>query len=323
MKRFDIEPLTESRRAKLERALFEKMDGEAPPARVTEPPRGFGVRPIVAFVLAGAAAAVLGAGGWELLRSRASPLQSHLETVESPTHIVVGESSLDVGAHTAVSFSGDDARGIVVVLEHGEVECEVAPRRGRPPFVVQSGDVSVRVIGTRFRVAHTGDSTVVSVVHGIVEVDEHEHATTIGAGESWPAATTAIVSPSTPATVPTQAAAPPVVVPTPVAASSPLPPLRAPNVASSSPPEPELSAREQYERALAEESTQPEAALATYQALATGSDAWAMNALFAESRLTLERGDRERAKTLLDEYIARFPSGPNAGDARALRARLQ
>jgi TolA-binding protein len=64
-------------------------------------------------------------------------------------------------------------------------------------------------------------------------------------------------------------------------------------------------------------------ALATYRELAAGSGPWAMNALFAEGRFEVERGHRAEAKRLLDEYLARFPSGPNAQDARVLRARVE
>ncbi len=163
-RRFDIEPLSEARRARVERALFERLDREgelAAPERT--PARIPSSRPIAVFVLAGAAAAFLGAFGWEVLRARTSPETSHLATAGSATHVVVGESSLDVAPFTALSFRGDDTQGIVIVLERGEVDCEVAPRRGRPPFVVQSGDVSVRVIGTHFRVSRDGDVTHVSV----------------------------------------------------------------------------------------------------------------------------------------------------------------
>src|ERR1035437_2785507 len=187
-RRFDLEPLSESRRARIERPLFERLDREGELAPAERPsPRIPNSRPIAAFVLAGAAAAILGAVGWEALRVRPSTEPSHLATAGTATHVVVGESSLDVAPYTVLSFRGDDAQGIVIVLERGEVDCEVAPRSGRPPFVVRSGDVSVRVIGTHFRVSRDGDVTHVSVDHGIVEVDEHDHATMLTAGQTWPA----------------------------------------------------------------------------------------------------------------------------------------
>lgn len=320
-RRFDIEPLSEARRARVERALFERLDREGELAAPERPPARIpSARPIAVFVLAGAAAAFLGAFGWEALRARTSPETSHLATAGSATHVVVGESSLDVAPFTALSFRGDDSQGIVIVLERGEVDCEVAPRKGRPPFVVQSGDVSVRVIGTHFRVSRDGDVTHVAVDHGIVEVDEHEHATTLTAGQSWPAtvAPPPVPVPSVTASVLPSASAP--LASTVAHVSSAPPPTAAPS-ASVAPQAP--SSRERYEKALSLESSQPDVALATYRELARGSDPWAMNALFAAGRFEHERGHRAEARKLLDEYLARFPNGPNEQDARVLRAQLE
>jgi hypothetical protein len=324
-RRFDIEPLSEARRARVERALFERLDREgelaAPERPVARIPSS---RPIVVFVLAGAAAAFLGAFGWEALRARPSTEASHLATAGAATHVVVGESSLDVAPFTVLSFRGDDTQGIVIVLERGEVDCEVAPRKGRPPFVVQSGDVSVRVIGTHFRVSRDGDVTHVSVDHGIVEVDEHDHATMLTAGQTWPAppplpvpSVTASVLPTASAPFASTSARASSAPPTP---SGALPPSIMPS-ASAAAREP--SPRERYEKALSLESSQPDVALATYRELAKGTDPWAMNALFAEGRFEVERGHRAEARKLLDEYLVRFPTGPNEKDARVLRAQLE
>ena len=54
---------------------------------------------------------------------------------------------------------------------------------------------------------------------------------------------------------------------------------------------------------------------------ASGSGPWAANALFAEARLSAERGQREAARALLSAYLNRFPDGRNAADARALLIR--
>lgn len=319
--RFDLEPLSDARRARVERSLFERLDREAALAPAQGPrSRRPSSRPVAVFILAGAAAAVIGAVGWEALRARPSTEASHLATAGAATHVVIGESSLDVAPYTVLSFRGDDTQGIVVVLDHGEVDCEVAPRRGRPPFVVRSGDVSVRVIGTHFRVSRDGDATQVSVAHGIVEVDEHEHATTVTAGQTWPAASPPPAPSAVPSAVPSASA--PFAAPS-IRASSGGPPL----ASAAWPPAPTASSaaspRERYEKALSLESSQPDAALATYRELAGGTGPWAMTALFAEGRFEFERGHRADARKLLDDYVARFPNGPNAQDARVLRARLE
>jgi len=47
------------------------------------------------------------------------------------------------------------------------------------------------------------------------------------------------------------------------------------------------------------------------------------HALYAQARLELELGHTGRARTLLERYLARYPSGVNAEDARALLRRLR
>jgi hypothetical protein len=95
---------------------------------------------------------------------------------------------------------------------------------------------------------------------------------------------------------------------------------------SPEPPPPAITSaalRERFESAAALEVRDPLAAARIYRELASGSGAWAANALFAEARLSVERGHREAARTLLSAYLDRFPSGPNAADARALLIRLK
>jgi hypothetical protein len=59
-----------------------------------------------------------------------------------------------------------------------------------------------------------------------------------------------------------------------------------------------------------------------YRRLAAGRGAWAANALYAAARLSLDRGDRTTASQLAHAYLARFPRGANAADARALLDRI-
>jgi hypothetical protein len=77
-----------------------------------------------------------------------------------------------------------------------------------------------------------------------------------------------------------------------------------------------------YESAARMESQNPEGALALYRKVASDSGAWAANALYAAGRLQADRGRRADAARLLDEYLARFPNGANARDARDLRDTL-
>ncbi|HSQ68260.1 MAG TPA: FecR family protein [Polyangiaceae bacterium] len=313
--RFEVEDLPPDRWARIEREVFDRLDREeqAPVsvARPTNGPR----RAIATFVLAGAAAAVIGAVAWETLRPASRGEASRVTTDAAATHVQVGENELEVGAHSSVAIAGNDGAGIEIALDQGDIDCEVAPRRGRPPFVVSAGDVRVRVVGTHFHVARHGEDTRVSVDHGTVEVSEHANVTLVHAGESWPPP--APTQPAAPAPAPVDArpsATTALVAPSPSAR-----PAAAPALTNAAQGEP--SRRERYERALGLESSQPDAALSTYRELAVGSDAWAMNALFAESRLELERGHAQEARRLASDYLSRFPNGPNARDARELRAR--
>ena len=62
--------------------------------------------------------------------------------------------------------------------------------------------------------------------------------------------------------------------------------------------------------------------MTAYRTLAAGPGPWAANARYAAARLALDRGDRATARELATSYLARFPRGGNAADARALLARL-
>lgn len=218
----------------------------------------------------------------------AAPLRSDSEitrivTSSAETHTTLGEAALTLSANSDVRVRGSDERGWLVELERGEVQCEVAPRHGRPAFVVQAGETRVRVVGTRFSVAREGDGATVSVREGQVQVESGKAQVLLGPGERWPPAGTQ-------------------------------PKARA----SKQSPE---SARARFERAARLEPSQPEKALRLYADLVKTRGPWAANALYAQARLESERGNRERARALLQRYLARYPKGVNAPDVRALLER--
>src|SRR5262245_32468288 len=185
-RRPQIERLSEETWARIKRNVFARLDAEelrlASPARLRRQPW----LPLAAFVLSGAAAAIV-VMLWHHPQRVAVDTPSRIATVEAGTHVSYGELGLDVAAQSALVVSGDDERGRLVVLDRGAVTCEVAPRLGRPPFVVQAGDVRVQVIGTRFVVARKDDGATVTVEHGTVEVSSPGGHAFVHAGESWPA----------------------------------------------------------------------------------------------------------------------------------------
>jgi hypothetical protein len=318
MRKLEIEPLDKARWDRIERDLETRLEREpvAPRAAAALPPQRAS-RPVVAFVLAGAAAAAIGAFAWEKLRpsgrvAENGPDVARVETQDAPSHVEFGGATLEVGAHSSARIEGTYDTGVLLLLDHGEVECEVASRHGRPPFVVRAGDVDVRVVGTHFRVDREDGATHVSVQRGVVQVESHGITTRVPAGSAWPE--TAKAEPAG-----TQAAPPVVVASKP---PSPEPKLRpAPQATATALPT--TSPRESYDRALTLEATRPTEALAIYRDLAAGDGSWAMNALYAEARLELERGDKDAARKLFADYLRRYPTGPNANDARELSAKLQ
>src|ERR1700734_693813 len=87
--------------------------------------------------------------------------------------------------------SGDDEHVVVLVLNPGRVEGDVRPRKARPPFVVEAGPVTVRVIGTHFAVGRGADGTTVDVQRGVVDVESGEQHVLVHAGEHWPSSSLA------------------------------------------------------------------------------------------------------------------------------------
>jgi hypothetical protein len=312
--KFEIERLSEAREGRIEEALFERLREVRPFTRraVPEPTAPERWKLAVAFVMTGAAAAFVGAFGLHLLKP-ASPVVAfpavvglapyHIVASRTRSHMRIGESELYLSPESEASIDGDDdARGILVRLERGAVECEVSPRRGRPPFVVQAGAVSIRVVGTHFRVSLSDTNASVDVDRGTVEVKAiGAPASELHAGDHWVWPPSLDVGP-------------------PAASGSALSPRLAPDRGGGAAT---TLAMDRYNRAVEIEGRSPGEALSIYRSLAQASGPWAMNALFAWGRLAADRGDRGEAVRVLSDYLARYPEGPNAEDARQLLVRLR
>lgn len=314
--KIEIEPLSEARWARVERAVLEAAVAGPVEPRVAAPDPAPRWRLSAGLlVLAGALAAIAGGLAWRALQPDSRGGATRVETAANGSRVEFGESTIDVGPASAVRLAGDDSHGVVVTLDSGRVECDVTPRRGRPPFLVEAGSVEVRVVGTHFVVARTGDSIAVDVERGQVEVTSNGARSLVSAGAHWPASPEPTPEPS-PAAAPADA---------PARESSP---GRSAPVETRATPAPTraaagLSPREQYEAASKLEAQQPAAALALYRELVRQGGAWGENALFAAGRLEADRGDHDDARRLLGEYLARYPAGPNANDARQLLDRLR
>jgi transmembrane sensor len=78
-------------------------------------------------------------------------------------------SRLSLASGTRLEVLRNDGRSFVTVLRRGEATFDVKPG-GPRHWVVEAGELSVEVVGTRFRVERAPAATRVSVDHGVVVV---------------------------------------------------------------------------------------------------------------------------------------------------------
>ena len=224
------------------------------------------------------------------------------------SRFTVGDAVIDAGEDTSVRVQKTDD-GITLVLQRGSVDCDVAPRNGRPPFRVISDDVHVEVVGTRFTVTRVGTGTRVDVARGKVRVSAPAGERFLMPGESWtPGEITAAIAPPPSASGPSAADLPP-----PITAGDT---ETAPSTVQSAAPRP--SSREAFASAQSLEAKDPQKAAKAYRAIANGRDAWAALALYGLAELHAA-SDARAALRDLDELARRFPNGANAEDAAWLR----
>jgi ferric-dicitrate binding protein FerR (iron transport regulator) len=176
----DVEPFTELRWARVERAMFAQLEDRPWDARAYLPPRALLMAvPVIAL---GAFVFLLVHG---LARPPALPEPVRMATRESPSRLTVGESSIVAAHDSLVLIRRDDGRGIEVTVDHGRIDCDVGPLRGRAPFVVDAGKVRVRAVGAAFSVVHDATSTSVEVAHGVAEVVTGGIVSSLHDGDRW------------------------------------------------------------------------------------------------------------------------------------------
>jgi hypothetical protein len=355
-----VEPLAEPRWARIRHAVYERIhadaDASGPVAARESPLRRVGASPIARApawrVWAAAAAVVIAVTmaslAYRTVTARGGRLAdpSRIATGAAASHVVLDGVTLDVAAESAVVVSGDAARGILVVLDRGSVTLDVDPRAARAGFVVQAGEVRVRVVGTRFGVSRWMDRASVEVERGTVEVDASGRTVQVHARETWrsadstetkgaPPASGSVVAAAAPSSRVTVEATPPEraehgrirsrASEAPAAASRAAKVVEsAPDPAVAKPVTPQQPSSQQlYETAAQLELSDPARAIALYRQVVARGDSWLADALFAQGRLEAERGGNGQARATLTEYLARFPRGSNADDARLLLDRTR
>lgn len=313
--RINIEaPATDARRDRVEHGVFSQLSGIRAADRAEAiAPRTHRPRPRLAIWLPAAALAAAAIAIVVLVGRDQRPVEiagpSLVETpVGGSSKFTVGDAVVQAGSDTSVSVSTSNT-GVMLVLGRGAIDCDVEPRSGRAPFLVQAGDVDVEVIGTRFSVTRVGTGARVDVTRGKVRVRAAGSERFLTAGQSWtPSLITADLSPSPSA---------PNEPPTDVVA--PQPPIEIPEVAETRPQPPrEPTRREAFAQAQLLESKDAQKAARAYRSIASGSDSWAALALYSLAELQAG-SDVTQALKSLDELARRFPRGANAEDAAWLR----
>ncbi|MDP9149801.1 MAG: FecR family protein [Myxococcota bacterium] len=199
-KKVSVKPPTDAGWGRVERAVGQTLEDRGPaatplPAHLTvHKERRRENEPSLrspSLVLAGAAAAAIGAFSWRSIAQReqreAQPSLLRVETAEMGSRVRVGESTVDLGPRSSARVIGDDAHGVVVVLDAGRVEVDVSLRRDHPPFVVQAGLVEIRFVATDFVVTRAGPVVGVEVQRGEVDVVSGNQHTRVGPSAHWPA----------------------------------------------------------------------------------------------------------------------------------------
>ena len=317
MKRIEVEPPTnDARRDRVERQVFQQLANMRAVERADAAVPTAPVSNRRAWVFAGIGAAVATAIALLVMsnKSEPAPVAAIVEDT-TPSRVVTpvgGESQFTVGdavivaaSDTIVDVKHADDGGITLVVTRGSVDCDVAPRKNRPPFHVIAGDVSVEVVGTRFTVAKT-PSPRVDVVRGKVRVRAPGGTWLLSAGESWtPPVTGSAVDPVAVAVV--EAPAP---VEPPPAVVAPVPsPMVGPSPHSI------------YQSAQRFEATDPARAAKAYRAVANSKDSWAAPALYGLAELDAKT-DTTLALADCNEYLKRFARSAQVEDITWLRIEI-
>jgi ferric-dicitrate binding protein FerR (iron transport regulator) len=200
--RVPVEPLSHQAWKRIESVVFTRLEERSelsmpPLSRPAGSPRPLGWHwraSMGCFLAAAAVASVIhlarssGAGPDPELPSatdRRAPEGLHVATGAETRSVAIGAHRFTLSEHSEILANGGDTEGWRVELWRGRVELDVAPRRDQPPFTIRSGEVELRVMGTRLSVQREGASTEVHVSRGIVEVVHQGRVARLRPGDRW------------------------------------------------------------------------------------------------------------------------------------------
>lgn len=124
--------------------------------------------PVIAGAVAACAALVIAVIAAPSIMPRPAPQYATLIAQIEPVELEDG-SVVTLSAQSAIDADFSDASRRQVTLRSGQAFFEIAHNPARPFFVV-AGDVSVRVIGTKFDVRQGPEQTIIAVREGVVQV---------------------------------------------------------------------------------------------------------------------------------------------------------
>jgi len=335
VKRIVVEPpVSEARRDRVERQLFAKLatvritdraDAVIPPARRSR--SGLGLA-LAGFAAAAAVFLLITRDGERGGNAVASSSRV-MTPVGATTKVTVPGAVLTALSGSSFEWLAGVDGSMTITLQHGAVDCQVDPRKGKPPFRVISGDVTVTVVGTRFTVTRTPNPRV-DVAQGVVKVEWSGNVTQVEAGQTW-----------TPYAISAQEEQAPEEAPAPTApeiemdAMQVAKPARAKRVAPAAdklvdvpaPQSPPAQADRQLEDealrvAASLEGRDAAASAKLYRAIVTSGKANAAVALFSLADLHFNKlKDFNATLQDLDELARDFPKSANAEEAAWLRIR--
>ncbi len=125
---------------------------------------------------------LIAGGGWLVYRHSEQNVSQQLATVTAKENILSDTLSdgsvVTLNRLASISYSKKFSGNARVVKLQGEAFFNVTPDKNKP-FIIEAGDVTIKVVGTSFNVKTSAEGTEVIVETGIVEVTKDHNTVTL------------------------------------------------------------------------------------------------------------------------------------------------